>query len=169
MARKLQRLDKDIRHPGFAGFVLPHGMTRDSSTPPLNLQLWISYNRDVRRSLAISLLLLFSLPLIAPLFAMQADAGGNLPACCRRNGAHHCSMQMPGESRRMHLSAIREKCPAYPKAVTSTKRTDLSLQRSTLLLSGALVHPAAETRVRAWARMALYRSQQQRGPPAFRT
>jgi hypothetical protein len=169
MARKLQRLDKDTSVILACGVSSSSCMTRGSSTPPQNLQLWISYNRDVRRSLAISLLLLFSLPLIAPMFALQADAGSNLPACCRRNGTHRCSMQIPGESQGVRLSVMREKCPAYPKAVTSTKRTDLSLETSTLLLSGALVHPAAETRVRACARMALYRSQQQRGPPAFRT
>jgi hypothetical protein len=122
----------------------------------------------VRRLLAISLLLLFGFPLIAPLFAMQADANGNLPACCRRNGAHHCSMQLSGESQQTHFSGIREKCPAYPKAVTSMKRNDLSLQTPTLLLSDALVHPAGAAQAEARARMALYRSQQQRGPPALR-
>jgi hypothetical protein len=121
----------------------------------------------VRRSLAISLLLLFSLPLIAPLFALQADGDGNLPACCRRNGAHHCSLQIPGESQGMRLSAIREKCPAYPKAVTSMKRNDLSLQTASLLHSDALIHPAEETQAEACARMTLYRTQQQRGPPAL--
>jgi hypothetical protein len=46
----------------------------------------------VRRAIAFSLMVLFSLTLIAPLFAPDADA--NLPACCRRNGKHHCMMRM---------------------------------------------------------------------------
>jgi hypothetical protein len=122
----------------------------------------------VRRLLAISLLLLFSLPLIAPLFALQADGGGTLPACCRRNGTHHCSMQMPGKLQGMHLSAVRERCPANPKAATFMKRNDLSLQILTLALSAALVHSAEEAQAKAGARMALYRAQHQRGPPALR-
>jgi hypothetical protein len=122
----------------------------------------------VRRLLAISLLLLFSLPLIAPLFALQADGGGSLPACCRRNGTHHCSMQMPGKLQGMQLSAEREKCPAYPKAITFMKRNDLSLQTSTLLLSAALIHPAEEVQADARVQMALYQAQHQRGPPALR-
>ena len=67
----------------------------------------------------------------------------------------------------MRLSAIRGKCPAYPKAVTSMKRNDLSLQTASLLHSDALIHPAEETQAEARARMTLYRTQQQRGPPAL--
>ena len=48
------------------------------------------------------------------------------------------------------------------------KRNELSLQTSTLLLSAALVNPAGEAEAKARARMALYRAQHQRGPPALR-
>ena len=128
----------------------------------------VRYNRVVRRSLAISLLLMFSLPLIAPLFALQL-ANGQLPACCRRNGAHHCSMQISSESRGMRFEAIRSKCPAYPKAITSLKRNELSLQATALLLSVAPVRPAGDIRTKAHVRMTLYRSEQERGPPTSRT
>jgi hypothetical protein len=136
--------------------------------PPAKLSLQIRYNRVVRRSLAISLLLLFSLPLIAPLLALQAGANGNLPACCRRNGAHHCAMQIPNASQQMHLSAVHERCPAYPKVVTSAKRNDLSFQTSAILIAGALVHPSIKIQPATLAQQALYRSQSQRGPPALR-
>ena len=47
------------------------------------------------------------------------------------------------------------------------KRNDLSLQTASLLHSDALIHPAEETQAEARARMTLYRTQQQRGPPCF--
>jgi hypothetical protein len=42
------------------------------------------------RLLASVLLLIVSLPWFAPLAASTPDSG--LPACCRRDGKHHCAM-----------------------------------------------------------------------------
>jgi hypothetical protein len=63
------------------------------------------------------LLLLFSFPLIAPLFALGSDAESRLPACCRTHGKHHCMMSveemqalLDGE----HFTAVTPKCPLYP-------------------------------------------------------
>jgi hypothetical protein len=55
----------------------------------------------MRRAIAISLMMLFSWTLIAPFYAR--DSGANLPACCRKNGKHHCAMhtidQLAGNQR----------------------------------------------------------------------
>jgi hypothetical protein len=64
----------------------------------LSASIGIGYNRSVRRLLAISLLLLFSFPLVSPLLALSANPETNLPACCRRDGKHHCQMNMQRSS-----------------------------------------------------------------------
>jgi len=120
----------------------------------------------MRRLLAISLLLLFSLPLISPLFALTANMNGNLPACCRRNGAHHCTMTVLGEqSQGIQLSAVREKCPAYPKAIAPLQRNDLSLRTSAPLFVGLAVSSADKAPRDSCAWIELDRSMQERGPP----
>jgi hypothetical protein len=122
----------------------------------------------VRRVLSFVLLLLFSLPLISPLLALTAGSDANLPACCRRNGAHHCTRvthpadpSAPGIS----LSAIPQHCPAYPAVVTSARHGDLSLHAASLIFAGIISHPAVKPQTQARARVALDISRQKRGPP----
>jgi hypothetical protein len=73
----------------------------------------------MRRTLASLLLVLVSYTLIAP--ALLADAASMLPACCRRDGKHHCAMMDPGQPSQdgPGLSALRMKCPSFPKGVTT--------------------------------------------------
>jgi hypothetical protein len=68
----------------------------------------------MRRLIALSLTVLFSLTLIAPLFASDTDA--NLPACCRRSGRHHCAMRMMVHSgaQQEAYTSVTEKCPCPP-------------------------------------------------------
>jgi len=49
------------------------------------------YHEVVRRVMALVLLGLFSISLISP-GALAPDPEAGLPACCRRNGKHHCAM-----------------------------------------------------------------------------
>ena len=121
---------------------------------------------SMRRFLAISLLLLFSLPSISPLFALTANMNGNLPACCRRDGAHHCTMTVLSEqSQEIQLSAVREKCPAYPKAVAPLQRNDLSLHTSASLFVALVICAADKAPMDSCAGIGLDRSMQERGPP----
>ena len=125
------------------------------------------YNQAVRRLLAISLLLLFNLPLVSPLFALTATSDANLPACCRRNGAHHCNMQMPSASASNDpaFSSIPEKCPAYPRPATLVRVTHAQIQASTFVFAtpaaAASVTLHAETRSKGNAKF----PHQKRGPP----
>jgi hypothetical protein len=116
----------------------------------------------------LTLLLLFSLPLISPLLALTAGSEANLPACCRRNGAHHCtsmtrSPQLPGSG--VSLSTIPQPCPAYPAAVTPIRHHDLSFQAASLIFAEIVSHPAVKSQTEARARVALDTSRQKRGPP----
>ena len=122
----------------------------------------------MRRVLSFTLLLLFSLPLISPVLALTAGSDANLPACCRRNGAHHCTKlgrptdpSAPG----INLSAIPQHCPAYPAVVTSARHGDLSFHAASLIFAGIISHPTVKPQTQARARVALDISRQKRGPP----
>jgi hypothetical protein len=126
------------------------------------------YNLPVRRLLSIIFLFLFSVQLISPVLALAASSDANLLACCRRNGAHHCIMKMqqaessgPGIS----LSAIPQRCPAYPALIPSVRHGDLSFHVASLIFAEIVSHPAVKTQTQARARVALDRSRQKRGPP----
>lgn len=71
------------------------------------------YDVLVRRASAILLLLLFSLPLIAPALASTPD-DAQLPACCRRDGKHHCAMNMEVGSIPSGFHVVSERCPYSP-------------------------------------------------------
>ena len=140
--------------------MLPAPLTLIQSTP--------RYNKIVRRALSTVLLLLFSLPLISPLFALAADSGVNLPACCRRNGAHHCARTIhstESSSSGFAVSAIPQQCPAYPAVVTPARHGDLALHTAALIFAGIVSHPTVKTQIQARARVALDISRQKRGPP----
>jgi hypothetical protein len=124
----------------------------------------------MRRLIGITLLLLFSSPLISPLLALTASTAANLPACCRRNGAHHCMMNMQqaeSSSSGINVSTIPQKCPSYPAAVTSVQHGDLSLHTASLIFAEIVSHPSVKTQTQARARVALDRSRQKRGPPSY--
>ena len=128
----------------------------------------LRYNFTVRRFLGIALLLLFSLPLISSLLALSVGSDANLPACCRRNGAHHCMrlMRSTGSSATgVNLSPIPQRCPEYPAVVTLTHHGDLSIHNASLIFAEIVSHPAVKAQTQARARVALDRSRRKRGPP----
>jgi hypothetical protein len=128
------------------------------------------YTQTVRRLLAISLLLLFALPAISPLLALTTSSDANLPACCRRNGKHHCMMSMEMAQAALNgtqLSAPPMKCPLYPKAINTARHDDLSFHTTALIFAGAIAHPAIHRQTEARARVAFDCARQKRGPPAL--
>ncbi len=108
------------------------------------------------------------MPLASPALAYSASAS-KLPACCRRNGAHHCMLKMQDLSPNAgpRLEAQHEKCPAFPATVTPVQQGDLSLHTASLLYAEILSHPSVKPQTLAFARLALVRSRQKRGPPTF--
>src|SRR5689334_4156165 len=70
----------------------------------------------MRRALASLLLAVIGLPLITPW--MLADSRPELPTCCRRDGKHHCGMQIvSGDqvSSAPSITSLHTKCPLFPK------------------------------------------------------
>jgi len=122
----------------------------------------------VRRLLALSLLLLFSFPLVSPLLALSANTDANLPACCRRNGVHHCEMKAPRantSAQAATVSTISTKCPFYPRPATLVRHNDARLHASTGLLAQLAHHATVKAHTSASVRIALDTAWQKRGPP----
>jgi hypothetical protein len=117
----------------------------------------------VRRLLAISLLLLFMVPCVLPLFGANA-AEAALPACCRRNGKHHCMMDMAWSQERS-FHTVREKCPysVAPPAILVLPSYTPSAAAS--IFAGIRRHPSVAAQTEAQYRISFDRSRQKRGPP----
>jgi hypothetical protein len=120
----------------------------------------------MRRALALFLLSLFSFPLIAPILAAESRPG--LPACCRRDGKHHCALtdrqdSPAGPSARATLP----KCPQYPQGgtVPASSPSFLPVVRSVAGLA-PFFQPLLERGKRTLPRTAICDSSRKRGPPA---
>jgi hypothetical protein len=73
----------------------------------------------MRRGLSIFLILTFAFGPLSALADGSEDA--NLPACCRRAGAHHCAISMhraamraEAESEKTTSIGVPSTCPQYP-------------------------------------------------------
>jgi hypothetical protein len=135
----------------------------------------------MRRILSILLLLVLGL---GPAGAADGLASGlrsgwtgkvdesRVPACCRRDGKHHCSMSaeqfadLSGET----TVAARESCPCMPQALASTAPQLSALAKNTPAAIGGL--PAqfhASRAVTSVAHSGDSRDWPRRGPPAAQT
>lgn len=122
----------------------------------------------MRRAPAALLLLVLSLPLITPLFASGVDES-QLPACCRRNGKHHCAMAA-SEATLGGIPAgtvvIAEKCPYSPFGCPQLMLPHVFLRSS----MGLSARPASISRIAGEAeagwRISTDRARHKRGPPA---
>jgi len=115
----------------------------------------------MQRLLAITLLLVFGLPMAAPLLA-QASGETTIAACCRRNGAHHCSMM---EATQRNTPTAKSVCPMLTGSRSWSHSAPSSLTIAALLFAGVVSHPAQFAQVEAWARVARDGARQKRGPP----
>ena len=117
-------------------------------------------SRQVRRILASLLLVLFSFSLIAPaLFA--SDPASKLPACCRRDGKHHCAMTTGSG---FHAA----KCADFPSitAIPVSQTPGLpGLSRSTQV--ALVIQPANSSQSAARSLISYSQAGQKRGPPTF--
>ncbi len=113
----------------------------------------------------------FSLPVILPALALGQDPESNLPACCRRNGAHHCMMsarQMQVLQDGHHVSTIQSKCPLYPAAPITLHQQNLSINTAeSALLDAPDSLPLKTAQIAAWACAAEAGARHKRGPPAI--
>jgi hypothetical protein len=117
----------------------------------------------MRRLLVSLLLAVFSFPLFAP--ALLASADSNLPACCRRNGKHGCSMPSGSKSTSgISLHAVH--CPMSPAGSQAPAADFVAVLKGSGAVFAALVsHPSVHVQTEAIGRVAFSRSSQKRGPP----
>jgi hypothetical protein len=69
------------------------------------------------------------------------------------------------QSQGIQLSAVREKCPAYPKIIAPLQRNDLSLHASSSLCVALVICAADKAPMDSCAWIELDWSMQERGPP----
>jgi hypothetical protein len=125
----------------------------------------------MRRALASLLSAVLSFPLIAPSILAQTDSG--LPACCRRNGQHHCAMpsMRTGDATPDTSPSIRAdlaKCPYGPAGTSAPGESKVAPPRDSQAIFALLFsHPAVPTQTEAQYRVSFSRSRHKRGPPAF--
>ena len=117
--------------------------------------------------------MVFGLPFALPMLAMGQDTKAGLPACCRRNGMHHCMMSMDERGKLVvnhdpQFKTPVEKCSYCPGSVASSQPNPLAAPTLAGTLSGELVsHPTGIAQTDARGRVSRDRSHQKRGPPAL--
>jgi hypothetical protein len=124
----------------------------------------------MRRFVGVLLILVFSVwPLAATL---PANAESRLPACCRRQGAHHCAMSAGQISELAQESsgaapvfAPPSRCPSYPGLLAASTVSFHALAGSPASLPSLHARPYAPLANCATARLSQFRTRAGRGPP----
>ena len=117
----------------------------------------------MRRLLAILLLAAFGLPVVAPLLAQGQDLESNLPACCRRNGAHHCALSIAAQN--TNAPTIAARCPSFPQQVAIATLTPAAFLPTHASIKLTTATNSASARADAQRRLSRERTHRTRGPP----
>jgi len=118
----------------------------------------------MRRFLAILLLAAFGLPTVAPLLAQTQDPDRNLPACCRRNGTHHCALSIAAQIGRAPVISAR--CPAFPQHAAVATVTAAAFLATHPSIKLPITTQSAVAHAETQRRLSRERTHQTRGPPA---
>jgi len=123
----------------------------------------------MRRGFSILLILFFGL---GPLSAMiDGTEDANLPACCRRNGAHHCAMNMQMAAIMAKIADPRPAfsapltCPLYPGPAITIMAPVHALTAAHAGPVFASTHSLAPVSARAAAHSSPSRAHSGRAPP----
>lgn len=119
---------------------------------------------------ATSIAVLFAV--LAPSFLIFADLTSSneakVPACCRRDGKHHCAMMAAAmePSSETQLKADPPACPFRSQASTVAFAVAHLPAAAAVHFAGLESHPANHEQTHAAMRISEVRSHQKRGPPA---
>lgn len=125
----------------------------------------------MHKILSILLLMAFALPGLTPLLAKSSPDEANLPACCRRNGKHHCMMSRAERSKMLsnkpQFTSIPEQCPYCPAVPAIVHQPNvLGVPSGQITFAGLVGQSAVVAQVKAKRRISRDRSHQKRGPPS---
>jgi hypothetical protein len=121
----------------------------------------------VRRLLSILLLLAFGLPFATPLLALSGSSDTTLPACCRRDGKHHCARSTSAESTNTpSVSAPLDRCPYAPAALRVAPQGSSHAPIATLIALPLTTPLAATAEPHSAHHAEQIPPRQMRGPPA---
>jgi hypothetical protein len=120
----------------------------------------------VSKAITVALVLVFAFEVVPP--ALLAGACESSPACCRRDGKHHCLSQS-GLSQSAPegplLATVR--CPYFPTTATAPGGQRWAASPSRQATAAVFSHPAAKAQTEAYYRISLIRGAQKRGPPSL--
>jgi len=124
----------------------------------------------MRRALCTLLILLFWLGPFAEL--LPASAESRLPPCCRRHGAHHCSMSSGIASRSARASSVSSPeltssahCSKYPGSMATSTEPVEALAAFPARFPVLLTEDYSPAALRAAAQLSVFRTRADRGPP----
>ena len=143
--------------------------TRPSNSWGSNTMKIVYHRLQMRRGFSILLMLVFGLMPLSPLIDGSEDA--SLPACCRRHGTHHCSMNVAEQRAMMApvstpVLAVPPTCPNYPDDATAFCAPPPALTVSTPSVSILVEHVNVASAGAAAPESAPETACAGRGPPA---
>ncbi len=120
------------------------------------------------KALAILLMLVFAGDMALP--ALFADPESSLPACCRRDGKHHCAMmdmvEQQDDSAGPVVKSVQQRCPYFPRGGGAQLNAQAAvIDPGPVFYAGLTSHPAVHAQTEARFRFSFSRSTQKRGPP----
>jgi len=126
----------------------------------------------MRRAISSLLLAVSAFPAIAPL--LLPNIVSDLPACCRRDGKHRCSMSsidaenaLVDQSSGSAATSNSPRCPYYPASITVFGERSISPAANSEAIPVSLgSQPAMERWIEA-RRVSFSRSHHKRGPPTL--
>jgi hypothetical protein len=122
----------------------------------------------VSRFIAIALLVILVGDSALPVLLAGSESA--LPACCRRDGKHHCAMLEMLEKQQENTGpgwkTVARKCPLFPKS-TVAFLADRGTPAPTATVAGLISkHPVSKAQTEIRYRISHSRTRQKRGPPS---
>lgn len=120
----------------------------------------------MRRFSAFALFAALVVPALLP-FAVSSPES-NLPACCRRDGRHHCAMtaMMERASQQTSFRQQAPECPYRSQSVLLARSFSVYPTASPAFYAAVVQHPAIHAQTVAARLVSTARSHLKRGPPS---
>jgi hypothetical protein len=123
----------------------------------------------MRRAIAISLMMLFSWTLIAPLLTLNAEAN-HCACCCCKNGKHRCMCKMHRTAQQANnqkgFSTVSEKCPCSPASACAVRSPIYKPETEKRFYAEVVFNPVCAPQSETQPRISFLRCHPKRGPPA---